>query len=44
MSLVPVDKQSGRKRQTNEQERTRLRREKQKKDWNNRNPNSKWKH
>jgi len=37
MSLRPVDKQSGKKRQTNEQDRSRLRQEKQKADYNNRN-------
>ena len=42
MSLRPVDKQSGHKRQTNENDRTRLRKEKQKADWYRRNPDSKW--
>jgi hypothetical protein len=41
--LRPVDKQSGRKRQTSETERHKLSREKQKADWRNRNPDSKWK-
>jgi hypothetical protein len=43
MSLVPVDKHTGRKRPLNENERTRLRREKEKSDWHTRNPSSKWK-
>lgn len=43
MSLVPVDKQSGRKRQVSEQERGRLKKERERADWNRRNPDSKWK-
>ncbi len=41
--LVPVDRESGRKRQTNEQERGRLKKERDRADWNNRNSGSKWK-
>jgi len=44
MSLRPLNKQTGQKRQTNEQERGRLRKEKQRADWNHRNPDSKYKH
>jgi hypothetical protein len=43
MSLVPVDKQTGRKRQVNEQDRGALRKAKERADWNRRNPDSKWK-
>ena len=42
MSLVPLDKKTGHKRQTNEQEQGRLRKEKEKADWHRRNPDSKW--
>ena len=44
MSLIPVDKQSGKRRGTNEHEQNRLRREKEKADWSKRNPDSKYKH
>jgi hypothetical protein len=53
MSLVPVERksgrkrslnenESGRKRSLNENERARLKREKEKADWHKRNPGSKW--
>jgi hypothetical protein len=42
MSLVPVERKSGRKRSLNENERARLKREKEKADWHKRNPGSKW--
>ena len=40
MALVPVDRQTGRKRQTSEQERGRLKRESDKADFNTRNRRS----
>lgn len=43
MSLVPVDRQTGLRRHTNEQERARLKKEHEKAEWNRRNPDSKWK-
>jgi hypothetical protein len=42
MSLVPVGKNTGRKRSLNENERARLKKEKEKSDWHRRNPDSKW--
>jgi len=41
--LVPVDKQTGKKRPLSDIEKARLKREHQKAAWNNRNPESKWK-
>ena len=41
--LVPVDKQSGHKRKTSEQERGRLKKERDRANWDSRNPDSKWK-
>lgn len=43
MSLIPVDKQTGRKREVNEQDRGALRKAQDRADWNRRNPDSKWK-
>lgn len=42
MSLRPVDKQTGRKRELNERDKAHLKREKEKADWHTRNPDSKW--
>jgi hypothetical protein len=42
MSLVPVEKHGGKKKPLNESERNKLRREKERADWNNRN-NRDWK-
>lgn len=42
MSLVPVAKRTGRKRSLNENERGKLKREKEKADWHKRNPDSNW--
>ena len=42
MSLVPVDRQTGRKRETSERDRHYLREEKKKADFYNRNPHKKW--
>lgn len=42
MSLVPVAKKSGRKRSLNEHERNKLKREKEKADYNSRNEH-RWK-
>lgn len=42
MSLVPLDKRTGRKRETSETERQRQRQQKEKADWHRRNPDSKW--
>lgn len=42
MSLVPVEKHGGKKRAVNEHEKSRLRKEKEKADWNRRN-NRGWK-
>ena len=41
--LVPVDKNTGRKRQTSERDRHFLKKEKEKADYHNRNPGSRWK-
>lgn len=43
MALVPLDRSTGRPRPLSEQDRAKLRREKEKADWNRRNPDSKWK-
>jgi len=40
--LVPVDKKTGRKRETNEKDRHHLRQQKEKANFYNRNPHKKW--
>jgi hypothetical protein len=42
MSLVPVGMNTGRKRSLSDNERARLKKEKEKSDWHRRNPDSKW--
>lgn len=42
MSLVPVGNKTGRKRSLGDNERARLKKEKEKADWHRRNPDSKW--